>query len=216
MFCSKCGKEIDNSNAFCPYCGQPAATQPAVTQPITVQPAVTQPPMEEPPQTAPQQAFQNAPVQQPMPGYVPQYAPQYAPQPAPEKSKKGLILAIVLPCAAVFTVIIVLLASFIIKSSEKAELQEKLLRDWSRVEYNDGVYYTLILDFSEDEIEYNFDSTYIDRQIATYEYEVISGDTIEVENFGEIKITFNDDETMMTFTPSLTDTEYSQNWFDLD
>lgn len=196
MFCSQCGKEMDNTNAFCPNCGHPVAN----ANPTPAEP-----------QQAPNAYTENAPQEATV-----QYS--YIPQPveSQKKSKKGLILAIVIPCAAVFTIIVILFASLIGNFGGKAELHEKLLRDWSRVESNDGTYYTLILDFDEDEIEYNFDSTYVDRTIATYDYEVISGDTIRVEGFGEVKVKFNDDETMMTFTPSITDTEPSQNWFNFD
>lgn len=204
MFCSKCGKEIENINSFCPFCGEPVAVQ-TTPQPV-------------PPTEAPVQYYQAAPTTYQQTNYPPQYAPQYAPQPAvpQQKSKKGLILAIVLPCAAVFTLIVILLASFIVKANEKAELQEKLLRDWSRVESTGSSYYTLRLDFDDDEIEYIFDSTYVDDTIATYEYELIDGDTIRVEGIGNVDIEFNDDETMMTFTPSITDTKSSENWFNFD
>lgn len=210
MFCSKCGKEIENTSSFCPFCGQPAAAaQPAPTYENAQMP-------NEYPRSAPQETPAQYPQGQPAPYQQVNYVPQYTPQPAPKKSNKGLILAIVLPCVAVFIVIAILLSSFISKGNEKAQLQEQLLRDWSRVESNDGTYYTLRLDFDDDEIEYIFDSTYVDRTIATYDYEVVSGDTIKVEGFGTVKIKFNDDKTMMTFTPSITDTEASENWFNFD
>ncbi len=210
MFCSQCGKEMENTNSFCPYCGQPVAeAQPAPAYENTQMP-------NEYPQSAPQETPAQYPQGQPSPYQQVNYVPQYTTQPAPKKSNKGLILAIVLPCVAVFIVIAILLSSFIGKGSEKAQLQKQLLRDWSRVESNDGTYYTLRLDFDDDEIEYIFDSTYVDRTIATYEYEVVSGDTIRVEGFGTVKIKFNDDKTMMTFTPSITDTQSSENWFNFD
>lgn len=190
MFCSNCGKEIDNQNNFCPYCGKKTHL----------------------PEQAPVQPTESDAVQ-----YQPadQYVSPYVTQNPPKKSKKGLILAIVIPCAAVLTIIIALLVSLIIGSSQKEALHKKLMRDWSRVEFDD-VTYTLILDFSDDEIEYIFDSTYVDRTVATYEYEVISGDTILVEDFGKVKVSFNDEETMMTLTPSITDRESSQYWYNFD
>ena len=64
---------------------------------------------------------------------------------------------------------------FLIAEIGKTNLKKELMRDWETVEVDDGTYYKLELNFSDDEIEYNFKSSYIASTIATYEYTVISG-----------------------------------------
>lgn len=102
---------------------------------------------------------------------------------------------------------------------QKENLKKQLLRDWSRVESHNETYYTLILDFSDDKIEYIFDSVfYKDTPIESFKYKIISPNEIEVSNCGldykEIhKIKFNDDKTMMTMTPALTKTASKEYWY---
>lgn len=201
MFCSKCGKEINASIAFCPYCGQPtglSAAQPVVSEPIKTEQIET--------------AVQ--------PIYIPEnnYAP-VVPVAAPKKKRLGLILGITIP--AVILVLAIIIGAVLsmgggLFGPSKADLQKQLLRDWSRVETGSGSTYTLRLDFTSDEIKYIFDGSYIDRTIATYDYEVVDGDTIKVEGFGNVEVEFNDEKTMMIFTPSITDSESKEYWYNFD
>ena len=97
----------------------------------------------------------------------------------------------------------------------KQKTKELLLRDWERVEVGEtDTYYTLELDFSDDTIKYNFHSFYawLDTTIAEFDYKIISANKLEIDN-DIYEIEFNDDNTMMTITPSLTDSELSENWF---
>ena len=84
MFCVKCGKQIDDSSAFCPYCGsatsvnsapqpQPAAPQ-QDTNPFAAPVQPQAPVQEQNPFQAPQQPYA-------APQYTPPYAaPQYTRQ----------------------------------------------------------------------------------------------------------------------------------------
>lgn len=113
--------------------------------------------------------------------------------------------------------VIVVGAWLLITQIGKANLQKQLMKDWETVEVNDGSYYTLVLDFSEDEIEYSFESFYFDTTIATYKYNVISGNKFKVDSRDTVyTVEFNDDKSMMTITPALTSTDSSENWFCLD
>ena len=135
-----------------------------------------------------------------------------------KKSSSGkVIIAVILGiiCAAIVAVII----GFAVNSAQKAKLQDQLLRDWSRIEGENGAYIDCILDFSEDEIEYKIETGYywLDETIRTYNYRVISGNKIEVEVIDDywetIEIDFNSDKTMMIMTPALTSIDSSENWF---
>ena len=69
---------------------------------------------------------------------------------------KKKTLAIVAVC-----IVFALGVWIIISQISKSNLHKELMRDWSRVESSGGSYYTLELDFSEDEIEYIFDSFFM-------------------------------------------------------
>lgn len=128
----------------------------------------------------------------------------------PRGTKKNI--AIIAACA-----VLVVGVWLIVNQARKANLREQLMRDWSRVENSNGTYYTLELDFSDDSIEYNFDSYFIDRTIETYSYEVISGNRIRIDDRDTLyTIEFNDDKTMMTITPAITSSDASENWFHHD
>lgn len=92
-------------------------------------------------------------------------------------------------------------------------------RNWERIEQseNGDSYYRLQLDFSDNDVDYNFKSFYLSEKISTYDYQILNGKTIIfTSDYGyeqEIIVTFNDEETMMTFTPALTSSENEENWF---
>lgn len=133
--------------------------------------------------------------------------PPYAPK---KKSAVPLIIGIAAAC------FVLILGGFLMfHQMAKANLQKQLLRDWSRVESSSGTYYTLELDFSDDEIEYIFDSFYYDTTIAVMDYEVISGTQIRVD--GRLHtIEFNDDKTMFTVYPAMTSSDSYEHWFHLE
>lgn len=110
MFCSKCGKTIDDNAPFCGFCGTPTgkgsetvtngAPQAAVPQPTAPQTVAPQPVAPQAPQYGAPQAPQYGAPQAPQYGapQAPQYgtpqAPQYgAPQQAPMGGKPTLNLA---------------------------------------------------------------------------------------------------------------------------
>lgn len=101
---------------------------------------------------------------------------------------------------------------------EKQELKKMLLKDWERVEEGSyGSYYTLELDFSETTIEYNFNSTYswLDTTLKKYNYKIINSHQLEIDN-ETYEIEFNEDKTMMIMTPSLTDSNTKEYWFNIN
>lgn len=118
----------------------------------------------------------------------------------------------VIPC---IIIIIAIVIHIVIFNIGKSNLSSNLLRDWTRVETGDsGSMYELELDFSKDNIEYNFISGYswLNSTIADYEYKIVSPSKIKIKD-KTYKIEFNEDKTMMTITPALTSTDDSENWF---
>ncbi len=77
MFCSNCGKQVNDNQKFCTECGAPL-TAPQRREYVPEQPA--------------------EPVEKPEPAYVPPVQPTYIPSAEPEpekKSKKGLVIGLV-------------------------------------------------------------------------------------------------------------------------
>lgn len=97
----------------------------------------------------------------------------------------------------------------------KNELHQKVQRVWSRVEEDNGTYYTLELDFSEDSVCYNFDSlfSWLDMTIIEYDYEALSRDRLKIGD-RVFSVQFDKTGTMMTLRPSLTDSGRFEYWFD--
>lgn len=122
---------------------------------------------------------------------------------------------------AALAVVAVIVIMCIYNSVQISNLKKQLLRDWERVESTGSTYYTLGLDFSGNEIDYTFDSSYswLDSTIATYEYKVISGDKIKVKRYGSwdtFKVEFNEDKEMMIITPAVTSTDDEEYWYNFD
>ena len=114
----------------------------------------------------------------------------------------------------IISVIILIVISIIgYREYQKQGLKKLLLKDWERIETGDsGSIYTLELDFSETSIDYNFHSIYswLDSTLKTYDYEIISSHQLEIDN-KKYEIEFNEEKTMMIITPSLTDSNKSEN-----
>lgn len=128
--------------------------------------------------------------------------------------KKKTNLPVILTISAVCFIFLAVGVWFGSLQIAKANLHKELMRDWSRVESSDGTYYTLELDFSEDTIEYNFVGFYFEDTIATFEYEVISGNQIRIDGRNQLyTIEFNDDHSMMIISPALTYSDSSEYWF---
>lgn len=195
----KCGKEFFGSPQNCPECGSILDEQKNETAP-NANPS-------------------------PYPYPYPQNSGGYPNQPPVQqaKSSKTWIIVVVAIVAAIAVVVTgaIFVFNYIEKENGKKELELLLLRDWSRIEESNGVYYTLELDFSGSSIKYNFvDEIYglYNETIATYKYEVISPDEILVKRTNSdagtvYSLSFNDDETMMIMTPSLTDSEDKEYWY---
>ena len=137
-------------------------------------------------------------------------------QPGPKSGKK---LAVMLSAAMALCLVAVLIV-FGIQTSQKAKLQEELLRGWSRVEQgNSGTYYELELDFGKKSVDYNFHSNlaWLDTTIATFDYRVVSGSKIEILDYHkEFEIEINKERTCIKITPSLTDSNAYEFWYHFD
>ncbi len=185
MFCTKCGKELPEENLFCTGCGAKVGGEETEAAPAETLAATT--------------AEETAEMATEMPVEAP----------VVKSKKKGKAII-----AVVIGIVVILCAWLAISLIGKASLHKQLMRDWERTESTDGLYYTLQLDFSEDEIGYNFDSLYYDDQLATFNYQVVSGNKFKIDGRDDVfKVEFNDDKTMMTITPALTSTDASENWF---
>ncbi|MBE6651554.1 MAG: zinc ribbon domain-containing protein [Ruminococcaceae bacterium] len=96
MFCPKCGKQNQDTSAFCVACGQKLiAPEQPVQQPPVQQPVYQQPPVQQP-------AYQQPPVQQ----FQPQYAPVERPfssNPVLNGLKKFAASPLVLVAVILFT-----------------------------------------------------------------------------------------------------------------
>lgn len=132
----------------------------------------------------------------------------------PKKKLTGKAKAVIIVAVCLFVAIGALL---LVNQIGKASLQKQLMRDWERVESKNDSFYTLVLDFSKDEIEYNFDSFYFDNTLATYKYRIISNNKFKIDDSDTVyTIDFNDDKTMITITPALTSDDSYENWFHFD
>ena len=102
MFCAKCGKQIPDGSAVCPFCGAPLAAPQAAA-----------------PQAAPQVAPQVAPQA------VPPVAPVYAPAAAPKAKKPINKLTLIIACVAAALVLGIVLY-LILHDGAKAVVKDYL------------------------------------------------------------------------------------------
>lgn len=193
MFCLKCGELIPDGCNYCPKCGEKVIKN-------------SYSGVETPAQSLSHDDSFTAVV-----GVV---NPDASNVQGPQPKKKSKVLIGVISSA-----IIILIVIFVIQAAGKASLKKQILRDWSTVETSDGSYYTLELDFSDNEIEYNFGSAYswLNTTISTMEYKIISPTKIKILDYDRvISIEFNDDKTMMICTPAITSTDATEYWFQFD
>ena len=132
-----------------------------------------------------------------------------------EKNKKNILIGVI----AVAAILAVL---FIVNAVQASNLKKELMRDWYKVEGEEGSYILCVLDFSDKEVEYRLETGYVwmDTTIATFDYKAISGNKIKVLRYGDdwetITIEFNDDKTVMTASPALTSVDNTEFWVNLD
>ena len=90
------------------------------------------------------------------------------------------------------------------------------------IEGDNGSYILCILDFSDDEIEYKLETGYafLNTTVATYKYNVVSGNKIKVNRFGDewetFTVEFTDDKARMTVSPALTSIDDKEQWYNFD
>lgn len=212
MYCSKCGKEVCDNMNFCSACGA------KILHPVTPVQDVKADETE----IKSEALVENADEVNNNGSAVPYYSNAEPYGQVPVAKKSGNKTAVIVIASVVAAVIVLAVAiSGVVRFVGTNNLKKELLRDWSRTESSGGSYYTLELDFSEDKIEYNFNSSYafLDSTIATYDYEVVSPNKIVVD-YGvadvEIEVEFDDEKEMMIFTPALTSTDSSEYWYNFD
>lgn len=142
------------------------------------------------------------------------------PEQTPEQlSKKKSKKKIVVNCILIIIILLLLFLGY--NAFQAFKLKAELKRDWLTIEGEDSLY-LLILDFSDDEIEYKFDSSYswLDSTIATYDYIPISKNKMLVKRYSDewelFTVEFNDEKTMMTVEPALTSIDEKEYWFNFD
>ncbi len=128
------------------------------------------------------------------------------------RTAKIIIAAVLIAAIAIFTWQLI----------GRNDLKAQLLRDWERVQTtDDGTYYRLVLDFSDNKINYDFESgiSWLDNTLATFDYEVIAPNMIKTttSDFTQIiTVEFSEDQSAMTMTPSMTGADSSEIWFNID
>ncbi len=208
MYCSKCGALLNDTDIFCSVCGTKIEGE-IVEQSVNQQSTPVANVDEAVPFTAPVGIGTENQVPYPSP-VVPTV-----------QTKKKFPFAVVIPIV-IFLAVAVVAAIFITNSVGKNSLHDELMRDWSRTEVDNDSYFTLELDFSEDECEYKFESYFFDETLSTFDYEIVSPDTVifyydgNHSNGKEVTIEFDDEKEMMTMTPAITSTDSCEYWYNFD
>lgn len=133
----------------------------------------------------------------------------------PNTGKKSNVLQIII-------IILVVIAlggcSFVLMQT--MSLKQQLMRGWSRAMEDDGVYYTVSLEFNEDTVDYNFSSSLINDTIYTFEYKVVGNRLLtrfdENSDWRSHEVEFDDDKTMMIVYPAITSADSTEDWFNFD
>lgn len=118
MICPSCGKQINDSSKFCPYCGRanaPQAPQLQTPQAQRIQPRTP----------APQPQLQAQPPQAPLP-----QAP-FSPEP-PKKNKNGLLIGLIVALSILLLAIIVVIV--LLFNQKKSPASTSSSRNDSRIE----------------------------------------------------------------------------------
>lgn len=193
-FCTNCGSKINSDAAFCINCG--AKVQQEVEEPKKQFCTNCGKELQE------GQHFCIVCGQK-----VAEEAPKMQELPIPNPPKKSSKLWIILLAAGVTTILVFILAFFGIKEMQKQELHDQLAyTDWYT--YDGTLKKTLY--FGDSIIEYDAHFTYIGKQnIATYNYEVIDGDTIAIDG-EEIDVEIDGDS--VTFSPSFINSDSYSLW----
>lgn len=119
--------------------------------------------------------------------------------------------------AAIAAVLVVGIGIFTWQLIGRSTLKSQLMKDWERLEEKDGSYCLLVLDFSENDIDYNFESdiSWLNTTIATFDYEVIAPNKIKT-TYGDcsqvITIKFSETGSLMTMTPAMTSADGCEIW----
>lgn len=197
QICIQCNEWFDIDDCKCPKCG--------MTMYIQNEPSQKQVQDEKYAESSPQPVFSEQAPQYVNPNSGNMLNMQMSNK--ANKTKKLWIFLLLIPIAA-------LVIFLIIFNIGKMNLKNLLLKDWSRVEGEGSSLYVLELDFSNNEFDYNFKGIFTKDTIATFQYKVISPNSIKINGRNEVyKIEFNKDKTMMTVKPAITSTDSFEYWF---
>lgn len=121
----------------------------------------------------------------------------------------GVMIAVIIAVVAIFVV-----TSEIGKSNLKKTLQKAWLD-------TDGSILK-VLEFSDDEVEYRLETghSWLDMTVDSWKYKVIGSNKIGINRYGDAyktyTIEFNNDKTVMTIKPAVTNSDSSENWYYLE
>ena len=198
--CVNCGTPLGDGQAFCPKCGRPKG---AVNQNICSKCGTELQPDQMYCQNCGQRVDRI--VDPNVSAAINQFNQNVTVKKKPKKV--GLIIVLVLIIVGIVGSIAYVGISNVIADREKAELKSELMAETWCSFYGS---LKLYLDFDNNSVEYSAKGTYVGwKTLSTFDYIVISGDTIEI-NGKEIKVKIKDDT--VTFSPSFVDTSSYSIW----
>lgn len=112
---------------------------------------------------------------------------------------------------------LLVVAISIINAVQVSNLKKTLEKEW----YTSYESILQVLEFDDDEVEYRLETAFswLNSTLFKGRYKVVSGNKIKIENdddkWDTYKVEFNDDKTVMTISPAITDSDSSEMWYDI-
>ncbi len=131
-----------------------------------------------------------------------------------KKSKKHIYIKVMIAISIIIIAIVVFLVVIMV---QRNNLKDSLIKEW----YSTSNSLILVLDISNDEIEYRSESYLIGNYtFDTFDWKVIDGNTIKVNRFGDeytnFDIEISEDGKGLTITPALTSSDPYEKWVIID
>ncbi len=121
----------------------------------------------------------------------------------------GVVIAVVTAIAAIF---------FVTNEIGKSNLKNTLQKAW--LDTDGGI--LKVLEFSDDEVEYRLETghSWLDMTVDSWKYKITGSNKIGINRYGDeyktYTIEFNNDKTVMTIRPAVTNSDSSENWYYLE
>ncbi len=193
MYCIYCGQEIKNDSQFCKHCGKKIMEEPVQIQE----------------QAQPEQEsnkllwlkvlipviailLTGALILGISPLFVPDATPSFSETPQTTPTPTATPAPTLSP----------------------QDLREQLSKSWSKAEHVGGYTFNYELKFSSDGVSCNY--YYLEKLygLTGFDYEIISGNQIQRHYPDKVyTITFNEEKTVMTISPAISNAEKSENWY---